>query len=405
MEYLSLANNVYIVDGKAKSCIYDLKSGNLYSISHEAKDLLCAAIARKNPLENIASDHADVLHYFIEQKILAWSDVAKNPDKITDLAKETKTSFVWLEVTRRCNLSCSFCYESSSPVCTETMSYEDFVFTADKLKEINVKRIQFIGGEPLLLKDTLKKMIIYARDFFNFIEVYTNAKLLNQEWCDFFKKHKIHVALSIHSYIPEEHDKTVNKVGAHKKVIQAVKLLKDNQMPHRIACIKTSSCNIGKPDDATNFKLSPSLPKVCGKTDLSQFDFEMFQKKAITKESKRHPIKKNMVMAQLVGHKCFLKDLYIKTNLDVYPCVMERRVTYGNLKDLNLEDMLKNEVRFYSKDKIKTCKDCEYRYTCFDCRPDANGGNIDDKPWYCTYDPYSGEWMDINKKWELLQQS
>jgi hypothetical protein len=51
-----------------------------------------------------------------------------------------------------------------------------------------------------------------------------------------------------------------------------------------------------------------------------------------------------------------------------------------------------------TKDQVAVCKDCEYRYVCFDCRPlseGAAGGRADylHAPYpRCTYNPYTGEW-------------
>ena len=47
------------------------------------------------------------------------------------------------------------------------------------------------------------------------------------------------------------------------------------------------------------------------------------------------------------------------------------------------------------KDKIKGCKNREFRYICIDCRPDALPKEIDTKPWNRTGDPYTGSWADI----------
>ena len=52
-----------------------------------------------------------------------------------------------------------------------------------------------------------------------------------------------------------------------------------------------------------------------------------------------------------------------------------------------------------AKDQIKICKDCEFRYSCSDCRayleiPD----DIYSKPLKCGYNPYTTEWEDWNQK-------
>jgi hypothetical protein len=49
-----------------------------------------------------------------------------------------------------------------------------------------------------------------------------------------------------------------------------------------------------------------------------------------------------------------------------------------------------------NKDKIDVCCGCEFRYLCFDCRPDASGlsANMLSKPWNCTYLPAEGQWSN-----------
>jgi radical SAM protein with 4Fe4S-binding SPASM domain len=46
------------------------------------------------------------------------------------------------------------------------------------------------------------------------------------------------------------------------------------------------------------------------------------------------------------------------------------------------------------KDEINTCKDCELRYACDDCRIFVLKycGQLKEKPGYCRYNPYIGEY-------------
>lgn len=46
-----------------------------------------------------------------------------------------------------------------------------------------------------------------------------------------------------------------------------------------------------------------------------------------------------------------------------------------------------------SKDRIETCRDCEFRYVCTDCRAFVRTpGDAFAKPATCTYDPYTATW-------------
>ena len=56
-----------------------------------------------------------------------------------------------------------------------------------------------------------------------------------------------------------------------------------------------------------------------------------------------------------------------------------------------------------TKDHINVCKDCEFRYCCHDCRPDSLSNDVYAKPWYCTYNPYSGEWIDVEEYIDFLE--
>lgn len=107
----------------------------------------------------------------------------------------------------------------------------------------------------------------------------------------------------------------------------------------------------------------------------------------------------------MTGHNCFYSRIYISVNLDVYPCVMERRFKHCNIAECG--DIVLNEsIRKQNKDAIEECSGCEFRYVCFDCRPNSLSNDAYEKPWYCIYEPKKGIWKDadefvieLRKKW------
>ena len=402
MKYYALGNDVYLVNGAARSAIYDLRNGQLFSINKKIRSLLERTQAYN--AEDICRDEEEkkILEKFLLLQIVTKADAPQPLKNIKELARSFAHIFAWIEVTRQCNLSCTFCYESSNPHCIEKMSFNDFKLLIKNLKEYGISRIQFIGGEPMVLKDILKEMIVYARPHFDFIEVYTNGTTINEEWCNFFRKNNINIAISIHSYLPEEHDKVTQVKGSHKRVERAQHLLEKHNIPYRIGTVQSKACNVGIPPENASYLLSPKMPKASGLADIFSYDFEMFKLKAIKKESKSYPISKDFIMKSVSGHQCFNKNIYISTTLDVYPCVMERRNKHGNLSKNQLKDIIKDPISKLTKDFVNGCKDCEYRYGCFDCRPDSNGNNFLDKPWYCSYNPKSGEWCDLQEMYNTL---
>lgn len=67
---------------------------------------------------------------------------------------------------------------------------------------------------------------------------------------------------------------------------------------------------------------------------------------------------------------------------------------YGNVENVALIDVLNNKLfrSFWkiNKSLIESCKDCEFRHICTDCR--AYVKNIYDKPVKCNYNPYDATW-------------
>ncbi len=71
--------------------------------------------------------------------------------------------------------------------------------------------------------------------------------------------------------------------------------------------------------------------------------------------------------------------------------------SYGNVRETTLSEALVKpgfqRLWNVTKDQIKICKDCEFRYICTDCR--AYTQDPEDpcsKPSKCRYDPYTAQW-------------
>lgn len=81
---------------------------------------------------------------------------------------------------------------------------------------------------------------------------------------------------------------------------------------------------------------------------------------------------------------------------------MMRGPGYANAKSTDFFELHENasyqQMSELSKDEIDGCKDCEFRYACFDCRPDAmgNSGDIKRKP-ACGYDPRLPLGVELNE--------
>ncbi len=243
--YYCLNNDVYLVKGKFKDCIYDLYNKKLYHIQKEISDLIERVCSVDINKLNLTDDENKAIKDLKIACLIDTSDEIKQFLDIKNLDTDFNIKFVWIEVCTFCNLKCKHCYNESSAQCNETMSFDDFKKVCQELIDIGVRKVQLIGGEPFCNKN-IKEMLKYATERFEFVEIFTNGILINEEWCEFLKENNIHVAMSIYSYDAREHDKVTLQKGSHAKTTHSVELLKQYEIPHRIATVYMKGLSVGK---------------------------------------------------------------------------------------------------------------------------------------------------------------
>ena len=72
---------------------------------------------------------------------------------------------------------------------------------------------------------------------------------------------------------------------------------------------------------------------------------------------------------------------------------------FGHIKEVSFAEALLDptfkQMWSIHKDQIETCRDCEFRYICSDCRAYVESAeNIYSKPLKCGYDPYTNTWEE-----------
>ncbi|MDR0572097.1 MAG: radical SAM protein [Rickettsiales bacterium] len=392
-----------MVKGSKRHLIYDLsrdRGGGLFHLEKSDYNIIKSVLA-KNSDSSFTKEEEEAKDILLSNNLIEEAKKQKRLKSIKSIRENIKPSFAWIEITQQCNLKCVFCYEESDCYVKKQMVMEDFQKAKKFLIDNGIKKIQFIGGEPML-HPQLKDMIRDCHENFDFIEVYTNATFITQEWCDFFKEYKINVAASFHSYIEEEFEKITQVKGSFTLAKRGVELMVKNELPLRIAAIENKNVIVGeKPKDIEfTFRIQP--PRLVGRGKINQFNLEMFKKIVITKEHFRKPVTKGQVVKAASGHQCFNRDIYVAYNLEVFPCVMERRVSHGFITGEDDSGLIKKNICEFNKDIVEECKKCEFRYVCYDCRPNCNGGDLMTKPWNCSYNPKTGEWEDTEAMFERL---
>ena len=148
---------------------------------------------------------------------------------------------ITLEINRKCNLRCNYCYITEKN--DEEMSWEtaknSVEFAINKIKDMNhtkrVIRIDFLGGEPLLSFDLIRRVVEYSRKRgekekvkFNYA-LTTNGTIFDKELLDFFVENKFSLKISLDGN-PDINDmdrKTITGAGSYYLVEKNLQYIKE----------------------------------------------------------------------------------------------------------------------------------------------------------------------------------
>lgn len=393
MKKYRIKTNVYIVEGLKKASIYDCNNNKHYWVDKDVSQFF------HNLLDGqVSESDEDTLDAALELQLIEETDsneLQKWPD-ITELFNFSRhIDYAWIELTNQCNLRCTHCYNETEQREKKCLSYEDFTYVVDELVRFGIKAVQLIGGEPFVIKeDILFKMLDYASSSFDEFELFFNGTLTNKKHLEYIKQNypNCKIAMSLHSFIKEEHEKITQVKGSYEKSIETLHNLQDLNMRFRYVGIYAAGIDIGKELDF-GVPYRRDYIRLTGRGNLSHYNRQLLSEKLITLDT----FKFNDLEATLrstYSEYCFANYLYIGSDMNVYPCVMERRLCHGNLRNKALTEILDRSIINYSKDNVKECQNCEFRHLCKDCRPDSISMIVDDKPWYCTYDVANGVWKD-----------
>jgi len=202
----------------------------------------------------------------------------------------------------------------------------------------------------------------------------------------------------------EVHDSVTLNPGSFDKTVAAIEKLKAVGIPVRIAVIIMKANehdieNIQKLCITLDCETAVDIVRPTGRGDDAGLVPTSYRKPLI-----RPPFFTNEYSFTRAHyyHNCLAGKLAVTASGDVIPCIFARRQVCGNILTAPLAEILQNQPLQAcwrtTKDQIAKCKDCEYRYACFDCRPLAQCGDSRNC-WLtchvgCAYNPYTGEWQD-----------
>ncbi len=248
------------------------------------------------------------------------------------------------------NLQWDYPYKVSNAIIDWNKNSNYNIFEVlNQLDMLHCKHIQFRFYDPIE-KEFLLKILDFLNQkesIINSLEIYIpNTKWIRQEEMEnWFKEHLRISLICIHSSFDDE----------------IIKITDDKIFIHTKQQIISSSH--------------------CGVISMNYFSINL---KTFT-ESQHY-------------NSCLNRKIAIDIDGEIKNCPSMTQ-SFGNIENNTLKQTLNNSdftaVWNIPKDKVDTCKTCEFRYICTDCRAyTEDPKNLNSKPLKCGYNPHTNEWKD-----------
>ncbi|MBE9143181.1 cyclophane-forming radical SAM/SPASM peptide maturase GrrM/OscB [Planktothrix mougeotii] len=193
-----------------------------------------------------------------------------------NLADFGPINLVVLQTTSFCNLDCDYCYlphrEQKNQLSLDLIHpiFKTILTSPFVQRDFTVC---WHAGEPLAVPisfyESAFELIEEASQIYNpksykiWQSVQTNATLINQKWCDLFKKHDVLVGVSLDGpdFIHDAHRKTRKGTGSHQSAMRGISLLQKNDIPVYLITVLTEQ-SLDYPDEIFNFFIENNLTDV-----------------------------------------------------------------------------------------------------------------------------------------------
>jgi len=326
-------------------------------------------------------------------------------DDVLSAARRNGLLSIELEMTRRCNLRCLYCYSQGGPTLPDEMSLREAEDVIGQVLALGGRKIVILGGgEPFVYPQLQELIELIAGHGLN-IEVFTNGTLLDVNMASFLYCHNVSVVVKRNSQNEAVQDELAGMQGTFERI--------ERGLSHLFAC--------GYPDDhhglgiqtvicRQNLREIPGLWRWARQRAIQPyFECMTYQGRAVANpglqvsrgETGRlfrtlleidngefgldwspHP--------PLVGAKCqrHLYSLLVKANGDICPCVgVEIRT--GNIRRDRLADVIRTshiiqDLRHVYSRIRGTCRACRMNGECYGCRGNAYQMTGD----YLSSDPF-----------------
>ncbi len=245
-------------------------------------------------------------------------------------AVSDRRPFVALEITGRCQLTCTHCYASSDPKGTHgTMTTAHWVRVLDQAAGFGAPLVQLIGGEPTLHPD-LPELVQHALDRHLKVEVYSNLVSVPSALWSVLEQPGVRLATSYYAPTAAGHEAVTRRKHSHDRTLRNIKEARRRGVPIRVGVIQVQA------DQAVSGAVAEMRAIGVARIHVDQ-----------VREIGRGARGEKPGVEQLCG-RCADGRLAVSPDGRVWPCVFARWLVIGDIKKESLAevDQAAAKVRF-----------------------------------------------------------
>lgn len=231
-------------------------------------------------------------------------------------------SFVWLEITGKCQLQCVHCYADSGPSGSHrVMETADWSRVIDEAAGLSVGMVQFIGGEPTLhpaLPQLLEHALLRGLE----VEVFSNLVHVTPALWELFSLPGARLACSYYSDDASQHAAVTGRAGSHARTRANISEAVRRAVPLRVGVIDLSG-------------EQRSTQAIRELTELGVADVGMDRLREVGRGIGSGEANTDQLCGQ-----CASNVLAVSPSGEVWPCVFSRWLPVGNVKESSLGEIV-----------------------------------------------------------------
>lgn len=309
---------------------------------------------------------------------------------------KNKLKHIDIEITKRCNLSCVHCSAQSNAKGKE-MSFDEIKTILDKAVSLGLENIGFTGGEPLICKDKLMRLLGYCKQILDLkTHIHTNGTLLTSTDASLLAELADDTSITIFGAQAQTHDEITSVKGSLEATEKGLKALLNKHGNVRTYLVpmksnyKETSQIIEKAHQmgCSKFRLLSLSPSGRGRKSFDDITLNLKERRWLSTElmiiGERLDIDIDVgfctrqdypQLGELRGHQSCLaaeNRIHIDAFGEVFPCTASsglQAFSGGNIRTHDLADLWKASpmfqfFRYFHSNPPLKCRSCIDYWQC-----------------------------------------